>query len=147
MWHYLYFLVLVKVKDPTEYTGPESYVAQMIVVSEERLWIYDCTAFCMLPVPCPTFLPECKGSSSHFVNFSIGLSVTEERLSWLNHWFLVDVLIIQTKSKSQGYRSYFLENSLCSEFSPFCHLLTSCFLSSLMSQFPKSGTFTLLHDS
>ncbi|OXB56563.1 hypothetical protein ASZ78_015159, partial [Callipepla squamata] len=31
MWHYLYFIVLVKVKDPTEYTGPESYVAQMIV--------------------------------------------------------------------------------------------------------------------
>ncbi|KAK9516864.1 hypothetical protein VZT92_024773 [Zoarces viviparus] len=30
MWHYLYFLVLVRVKDPTEYTGPESYVAQMI---------------------------------------------------------------------------------------------------------------------
>ncbi|KAK7890890.1 hypothetical protein WMY93_022853 [Mugilogobius chulae] len=26
MWHYLYFLVLVRVKDPTEYTGPESYV-------------------------------------------------------------------------------------------------------------------------
>uniref|UniRef100_A0A8C2TUK1 Inositol 1,4,5-trisphosphate receptor n=1 Tax=Coturnix japonica TaxID=93934 RepID=A0A8C2TUK1_COTJA len=31
MWHYLYFIVLVKVKDSTEYTGPESYVAQMIV--------------------------------------------------------------------------------------------------------------------
>nr|XP_032828348.1 inositol 1,4,5-trisphosphate receptor type 1-like isoform X2 [Petromyzon marinus] len=30
MWHYLFFIVLVKVKDPTEYTGPESYVAQMI---------------------------------------------------------------------------------------------------------------------
>ncbi|CAH7432515.1 AABR07062512.1 [Phodopus roborovskii] len=30
MWHYLYFIVLVRVKDPTEYTGPESYVAQMI---------------------------------------------------------------------------------------------------------------------
>ncbi|XP_020559133.1 inositol 1,4,5-trisphosphate receptor type 1 isoform X3 [Oryzias latipes] len=30
MWHYLYFIVLVKVKDSTEYTGPESYVAQMI---------------------------------------------------------------------------------------------------------------------
>ncbi|XP_056455010.1 inositol 1,4,5-trisphosphate receptor type 2 [Gadus chalcogrammus] len=30
MWHYLYFLVLVRVKDPTEYTGPESYVAYMI---------------------------------------------------------------------------------------------------------------------
>nr|XP_056703464.1 inositol 1,4,5-trisphosphate receptor type 2 [Euleptes europaea] len=31
MWHYLYFIVLVRVKDPTEYSGPESYVAQMIV--------------------------------------------------------------------------------------------------------------------
>ncbi|XP_076123823.1 inositol 1,4,5-trisphosphate-gated calcium channel ITPR1 isoform X2 [Alosa pseudoharengus] len=30
MWHYLFFIVLVKVKDHTEYTGPESYVAQMI---------------------------------------------------------------------------------------------------------------------
>ncbi|KAF3688970.1 Inositol 1,4,5-trisphosphate receptor type 2 IP3 receptor isoform 2 [Channa argus] len=35
MWHYLYFLVLVRVKDPTEYTGPESFVAQMIA---DRLW-------------------------------------------------------------------------------------------------------------
>uniref|UniRef100_A0A669F4V7 Inositol 1,4,5-trisphosphate receptor n=1 Tax=Oreochromis niloticus TaxID=8128 RepID=A0A669F4V7_ORENI len=30
MWHYLYFMVLVRVKDPTEYTGPESYVNKMI---------------------------------------------------------------------------------------------------------------------
>lgn len=30
MWHYLYFIVLVRVKDPTEYTGPESFVAKMI---------------------------------------------------------------------------------------------------------------------
>ncbi|XP_035236817.1 inositol 1,4,5-trisphosphate receptor type 1 isoform X2 [Anguilla anguilla] len=30
MWHYLYFIVLVKVKDSTEYTGPESYVDEMI---------------------------------------------------------------------------------------------------------------------
>lgn len=32
MWHYLFFIVLVKVKDSTEYTGPESYVAKMIKV-------------------------------------------------------------------------------------------------------------------
>ena len=32
MWHYLYFIVLVKVKDPTEFTGPESYVYSMIKV-------------------------------------------------------------------------------------------------------------------
>ncbi|KAI1296916.1 Inositol 1,4,5-trisphosphate receptor type 1 [Halotydeus destructor] len=30
MWHYLYFVVLVKVKDPTEFTGPESYVASLV---------------------------------------------------------------------------------------------------------------------
>ncbi len=30
MWHYLYFMVLIRVKDPTEFTGPESYVHGMI---------------------------------------------------------------------------------------------------------------------
>ncbi|XP_066529146.1 inositol 1,4,5-trisphosphate-gated calcium channel ITPR1 isoform X3 [Hoplias malabaricus] len=30
MWHYLFFIVLIKVKDSTEYTGPESYVSEMI---------------------------------------------------------------------------------------------------------------------
>jgi len=32
MWHYLYFIVLVKVKDPTEFTGPESYVYSQVKV-------------------------------------------------------------------------------------------------------------------
>jgi inositol 1,4,5-triphosphate receptor type 1 len=35
MWHYLYFIVLIKVKDPTEFTGPESYVHQMVKVNRE----------------------------------------------------------------------------------------------------------------
>lgn len=35
MWHYLYFIILVKVKDPTEFTGPESYVAHMIKACNE----------------------------------------------------------------------------------------------------------------
>lgn len=30
MWHYLYFIVLLKVKDTTEFTGPESYVSQLV---------------------------------------------------------------------------------------------------------------------
>ncbi|XP_074645592.1 inositol 1,4,5-trisphosphate receptor-like [Tubulanus polymorphus] len=30
MWHYLFFIVLLKVKDPTEFTGPESYVYTMV---------------------------------------------------------------------------------------------------------------------
>ena len=38
MWHYLCFIVLVKVKDSTEYTGPESYVAEMIKVSRQGSW-------------------------------------------------------------------------------------------------------------
>jgi len=33
MWHYLYFIVLIKVKDPTEFTGPESFVDSMVEVS------------------------------------------------------------------------------------------------------------------
>jgi preprotein translocase subunit SecG len=30
MWHYLYFIILIKVKDPTEFTGPESYVSELM---------------------------------------------------------------------------------------------------------------------
>lgn len=30
MWQYLYFMVLIRVKDPTEFTGPESYVHGMV---------------------------------------------------------------------------------------------------------------------
>ncbi len=32
MWHYLYFIVLIKVKDPTDFTGPESYVHQVRII-------------------------------------------------------------------------------------------------------------------
>ena len=38
MWHYLYFIVLVRVKDPTEFTGPESYVYMMVKVKGSRSW-------------------------------------------------------------------------------------------------------------
>lgn len=30
MWQYLYFMVLIRVKDPTEFTGPESFVHGMV---------------------------------------------------------------------------------------------------------------------
>ena len=33
MWHYLYFIVLIKVKDSTDFTGPESYVHEMVKVN------------------------------------------------------------------------------------------------------------------
>lgn len=48
MWHYLYFIVLVRVKDPTEFTGPESYVYAMVKVCiySFRLHIWYCILFC-----------------------------------------------------------------------------------------------------
>jgi len=46
MWHYLFFIVLVKVKDPTEFTGPESYVHQM--VKEKNMeWFPRLRAICL----------------------------------------------------------------------------------------------------
>jgi hypothetical protein len=62
MWHYLYFIVLVKVKDPTEYTGPESYVAQMITVSKAALPGSDSQAVTRSQLrgpshPCLPYLP------------------------------------------------------------------------------------------
>lgn len=37
IWNYLYFIVLVREKNKTDYTGPESYVAHMIKVRTPRL--------------------------------------------------------------------------------------------------------------
>lgn len=33
LYHYLYFIVWLQIKDETEFTGPESYVANCIKVS------------------------------------------------------------------------------------------------------------------
>lgn len=35
IWNYLYFIVLVREKNKTDYTGPESYVAHMIKVTKK----------------------------------------------------------------------------------------------------------------
>ena len=42
MWHYLFFIILVKVKDPTEFTGPESYVYSMIQVLLQNIRMHSC---------------------------------------------------------------------------------------------------------
>lgn len=55
MWHYLFFIVLVKVKDSTEYTGPESYVAEMIRV---RTYVVGDLKKIQLPV----FASNCRHS-------------------------------------------------------------------------------------
>ena len=33
MWHYLYFIVHLRTKPVTEYTGPESFVSSLIAVN------------------------------------------------------------------------------------------------------------------
>lgn len=37
IWNYLYFIVLLREKNKTDYTGPESYVAHMIKVRPDAL--------------------------------------------------------------------------------------------------------------
>ena len=32
MWNYLYFLMYLKLKEPTEYTGPEQYLADKVLL-------------------------------------------------------------------------------------------------------------------
>lgn len=47
MWHYLFFIVLIKVKDSTEFTGPESFVNEMVKVSLlNKIFIYLLILFC-----------------------------------------------------------------------------------------------------
>lgn len=56
MWHYLYFIVLIRVKDPTEFTGPESYVHSMIKVCIDSdivtmvnfIWYYVIMSCCVM---------------------------------------------------------------------------------------------------
>ncbi|XP_021247761.1 inositol 1,4,5-trisphosphate receptor type 2 isoform X3 [Numida meleagris] len=72
MWHYLYFIVLVKVKDPTEYTGPESYVAQMIVISYPTSPSFLCFII-SAPCPCVTAL---RARPGHVLHIPAGLEAT-----------------------------------------------------------------------
>lgn len=39
IWNYLYFIVLLREKNKTDYTGPESYVAHMIKVRPDALML------------------------------------------------------------------------------------------------------------
>ena len=50
MWHYLYFTVLVKVKDPTEFTGPESYVHEMVKVIYRLHFMHDLMNNCYFTI-------------------------------------------------------------------------------------------------
>lgn len=55
MWHYLYFIVLVRVKDPTEFTGPESYVYAMVKVRIREIHVISLLFSLHLPNRCFSF--------------------------------------------------------------------------------------------
>ena len=65
MWNYVYFMVLIHVKDPTEYTGPESYVHEMI---EVRI----CSSQSRLKSECCFFLAKKSRMVSAYANEKFG---------------------------------------------------------------------------
>ena len=46
MWHYLYFIVHLRTKAPTEYTGPESFVSTLISQNDLK-WFPRHQAMCL----------------------------------------------------------------------------------------------------
>ncbi|KAG8201575.1 hypothetical protein JTE90_011244 [Oedothorax gibbosus] len=77
MWHYLYFIVLVIVKDPTEFTGPESYVASMI--KDHNLdWFPRMRAMSLAA-------DEAEGEQNEIRTLQVQLESTQKLVSTLSH--------------------------------------------------------------
>ena len=47
LWHYLFFIVHIKTKESTEFTGPESYVSDMINVRNHNCCGHIATCNCV----------------------------------------------------------------------------------------------------
>eukprot|EP00297_Palpitomonas_bilix_P017120 CAMPEP_0113905282 /NCGR_PEP_ID=MMETSP0780_2-20120614/23895_1 /TAXON_ID=652834 /ORGANISM="Palpitomonas bilix" /LENGTH=177 /DNA_ID=CAMNT_0000899333 /DNA_START=513 /DNA_END=1046 /DNA_ORIENTATION=+ /assembly_acc=CAM_ASM_000599 len=60
MWDYLAFFVYLQEKDKNDYTGMESYVAEL-VANKDEAWVPNGAALCLSPVP--TAVEEKNGSS------------------------------------------------------------------------------------
>uniref|UniRef100_A0A7M4F7G5 Inositol 1,4,5-trisphosphate receptor n=1 Tax=Crocodylus porosus TaxID=8502 RepID=A0A7M4F7G5_CROPO len=77
MWNYLYFIVLVRVKNKTDYTGPESYVAQMIKVRNKNLdWFPRMRAMSLVS-------NEGEGEQNEIRNLQEKLTSTMKLVSYL----------------------------------------------------------------
>ncbi|TMS38968.1 hypothetical protein L596_005580 [Steinernema carpocapsae] len=59
LWHYLYFIVWLQIKDETEFTGPESYVAQSIK-ERNRDWFPRMQAISLSEEETETEQPEMR---------------------------------------------------------------------------------------
>lgn len=95
MWHYLYFIVLIKVKDPTEFTGPESYVYAMVKASNLD-WFPRLRAKSL-------DLVEGEGEQVEVMNLKVELERTQKLVSILSQQLmeLKDQMAEQRKQKQR----------------------------------------------
>ncbi|CAH1103547.1 unnamed protein product [Psylliodes chrysocephalus] len=95
MWHYLYFIVLIKVKDPTEFTGPESYVHAMVKTANLE-WFPRLRAISLAAV-------EGEGEQIEFKSLQGQLQKTEVLVTTLSQQLmeLKDQMAEQRKQKQR----------------------------------------------
>lgn len=102
MWHYLNFVVLVKVKDHTEYTGPESYVHAM--VKEKNLdWFPRMRAMSLTA-------EESDGEQNELRNLSQQLDSTNRLVKHLSKQ-LLELRDQMTEQRKQKQRKGFLHSA------------------------------------
>ncbi|KAF5282120.1 hypothetical protein FQA39_LY17676 [Lamprigera yunnana] len=95
MWHYLYFIVLIKVKDPTEFTGPESYVYAM-VKSSNLEWFPRLLAMSLSAV-------EGDAEQIELRSLQVQLETTQLLVSTLSHQ-LMELKDQMTEQRKQKHR-------------------------------------------
>merc|ERR1719219_1374070 len=102
MWHYLYFIVLIKVKDPTEFTGPESYVHEM--VKEKCLeWFPRLRAISLA-------VEEVEGETNEWRTLHNQLEATQDLVKTLSSQ-LADLRDQMTEQRKQKQRIGLLNNA------------------------------------
>ncbi|XP_061187358.1 inositol 1,4,5-trisphosphate receptor type 1-like [Saccostrea echinata] len=102
MWHYLNFIVLDKVKDHTEFTGPESYVYQM--VKEKNLdWFPRMRAMSLTA-------EDSEGEQSDYRNLQAQLDATNRLVKNLSKQ-LTDLKEQMKKQIKQKKRTKFLTSA------------------------------------
>ncbi|KAK3103047.1 hypothetical protein FSP39_016030 [Pinctada imbricata] len=102
MWHYLNFIVLVKVKDHTEFTGPESYVHAM--VKEKNLdWFPRMQAMSLTA-------DETEGEQNELRNLQAQLDSTNRLVKTLSKQ-LTELKDQMTEQRKQKQRKGFLHSA------------------------------------
>ncbi|XP_071082812.1 inositol 1,4,5-trisphosphate-gated calcium channel ITPR1-like isoform X3 [Haliotis cracherodii] len=102
MWHYLFFIVLVKVKDPTEFTGPESYVYDMI--KDKNLdWFPRMRAMSLAA-------DDSEGEQNDLRNLQVQLDFTNKLVQVLSHQ-LSELKEQMTEQRKQKQRMGLLQHN------------------------------------